>query len=65
MTLSQKQLDHPRFDAMSDTANNALISAAKAHGFTTDDLSTLEVHAGRVVDEIIALLLRLERMKRG
>lgn len=66
MTLSEKQMSHPKFVAFSNTANRVLADALKAHGMTTDLLMSMEAHAGRVVDEMTSLLLRADRLsKRG
>ena len=62
MSLSDKQMQHPRFDAFSDIANEALASALRRAGQNPAKLQTIDVHAGRVVDEITALLLRVEKM---
>lgn len=62
MTLSNSQLQHPRFMAFSDIANDALASAVKRAGLDPAKLQSIDVHAGRVVDEITALLIRLQKM---
>jgi len=63
MSLSEKQMSHPRFTAFNHAANDAVVNAAKSLGFSVADLSALDVHAGRVVDDLTALLLRLENQR--
>lgn len=65
MSLSEKQMQHPRFMAFSDIANEAVASAVKRASLDPAKLQTIDVHAGRVVDEITALLLRVEGMTKS
>lgn len=59
MALSEKQMQHPRFVAANHAANDAVVRAAKDLGFSVAELSAFDVQAGRVVDDLTALLLRL------
>jgi hypothetical protein len=59
--LSDKQMDHPKFMHFSDVANAALVSAFKSAGLDPDVLQTMDVHAGRVVDALTALMLRADK----
>lgn len=63
MALSETQMSHPQFMRFSGIANDTLASALKRAGLGPDKLASIDVHAGRVVDEITALLIRVERMK--
>lgn len=63
MALSEKQMSHPRFWAFQNLANEAVVDAAARLGFTTKDLSEFDVQAGRVVDDLTALFLRIENAK--
>lgn len=62
MSLSEKQMQHPRFMAFSDIANEALVVALKRASLNPGKLQEIDVHAGRVVDEITALLMRVEKI---
>lgn len=61
MSLSEKQMQHPRFMRFSDIANEALVSALKSAGLNPAKLQEIDVHAGRVVDDITALLIRVDK----
>ena len=65
MALSEKQMNHPRFFSTNESANRAVINAVEKHGFTLQDIHNLnaEDQAGRVVDDLTALLLRLEKAR--
>lgn len=58
MPLSEKQMSHPRFVAMNDAVHEALFEAARKFDISREDISQLETHAGRVVDDMTALLIR-------
>lgn len=62
MSLSEKQMQHPRFMPFSDIANEALASAVKRAGLNPAKLQEIDVHAGRIVDDITALLMRVEKL---
>jgi hypothetical protein len=62
MPLSEKQKQHPRFMRFSDIANEALASALKSAELDPAKLQEIDVHAGRVVDDITALLMRAEKV---
>jgi len=61
--LSEKQMAHPRFQKANDAAQEAFQQALEDMGFADEDVRALdmETHAGRVVDDLTALLLRMER----
>lgn len=61
MSLSEKQMKHPRFFGFNNTATALLEDAFKKHGMDPKALYAMEVHAGRVVDSIVALLLRADK----
>ena len=61
MALSEKQMSHPRFHAMHNAANDNLLDLVEKFGFDVNDLSTFDVQAGRIIDQMIALLLRMDK----
>ncbi|MEQ1943524.1 hypothetical protein ABMA32_14005 [Mesorhizobium sp. VNQ89] len=60
MARRRKRLD-PKFAAFALTANKALLDAFRAHGIATSSLAHFDREAGRVVDDIIALMQLAER----
>lgn len=62
MPLSEKQMNHPRFMAFSNIANEVIAEAVKRASLNPAKLQELDVHAGRVVDEITALLMRVDKI---
>jgi hypothetical protein len=62
MALSEKQLDNPQFIAVSHAVTVALLQVAER--FDCDEqVAAMDSHAGRVVDEMTALILRAIKAK--
>ena len=64
MGLSEKQMAHPRSMEFSGIANSALETAfllAKLDYTSLEKRETFAANAGRVVDSITALMLRVEK----
>jgi hypothetical protein len=63
MGLSEKQMDHPRFWGFSEISNSVLETAFLLAGLDFKKLQDdrLRPNADRVVDQITALLLRVEK----
>lgn len=60
MPLSEKRMSHPLFWSFNASAGLSLESALKRHQMTVKDIDgDLEAAAGRVVDELTSLLLRI------
>lgn len=62
--LSEKTINHPDFDGCANAANQAVMDAAKSLGFDAVQVSQFETHAGRVVDDLTTLLMRLRKEQR-
>lgn len=63
MAISEKTINSPEFIWASNIANDSLQAAVKNAGFDVKDLYDFDTHAGRVVDELAMLLLRIHKKK--
>lgn len=63
MALTDKQVDHPKFMAFTDTANAALDAALRKHGIDPAVLMGMDTNANRVVDAFVALMLRADKQR--
>ena len=59
--ISHKTIDSPDFLHFAQVSNDALIEVARQSGFTTDDIDKCEAQAGRLVDDMTMLLLRMRK----
>lgn len=64
MALTEKQMEHPRFDEFSDKANEALAQLIRSANLQDVDVRDFEAHANRVVDDLTSLLMRMDKAKR-
>ena len=62
MSLSDAQMQHPKFMRFSNIANDVVPDALKRAGLDADKLQDIDVHTGRVVDDITALMIRVDKM---
>ena len=59
--ISQKTIDSPEFMVMSAIANDMLQEAVRRSGASARSLDSFDTHAGRVVDDLTMLLIRISK----
>ena len=59
--ISQKTIDSPEFMVMSAIANDMLQEAVRRSGASSRSLDSFDTHAGRVVDDLTMLLIRISK----